>query len=79
VAENIADSLGIHIHRESTATEKQNTLIFTIENFLKRFGITLTLVILFAFLPLDYHATFCVIIGFEILIFLSYLIGVKQN
>jgi VIT1/CCC1 family predicted Fe2+/Mn2+ transporter len=79
VAENIADSLGIRIYRESTATEKQNTLMFTIENFLTRFGIALTLVILFVFLPLDYPATFYVIIGFEILIFLSCLIGVQQK
>jgi VIT1/CCC1 family predicted Fe2+/Mn2+ transporter len=79
VADNIADSLGIHIYRESTATKKENTRMFTIENFLTRFGITLTFVVLFAFLPLDYAATFCVMIGFGILIFLSYLIGVQRK
>ena len=45
VADNIADSLGIHIYRESTATKKDNPRMFTIENFLTRFGITLTFVI----------------------------------
>jgi hypothetical protein len=79
VADNIADSLGIHIYRETTATKKENTRMFTIENFLTRFGITITFVILFAFLPLDYAATFCVAIGFGILIFLSYLIGVQRK
>jgi vacuolar iron transporter family protein len=79
VADNIADSLGIHIYRESTATKKENTRMFTIENFLTRFGITFTFVVLFAFLPLDYAATFCVVIGFGILIFLSYLIGVQRK
>jgi hypothetical protein len=53
--------------------------MFTIENFLTRFGITLTFVVLFAFLPLNYAAAFCVAIGFGILIFLSYLIGVQRN
>src|SRR5665648_933924 len=40
VADNIADSIGIHIYRETTATKKENTRMFTIENFLTRFGIT---------------------------------------
>jgi len=79
VADNIADSLGIHIYRETTATKKENTRMFTIENFLTRFGITLTFVALFAFLPLSYAAAFCVAIGFGILIFLSYLIGVQRK
>ncbi len=79
VADNIADSLGIHIYRESTATKKENTRMFTISNFITRFGITLTFVVLFAFLPLDYAAVFCTIIGLGILVFLSYLIGVQTK
>ena len=79
LADNIADSLGIHIYRESTATKKENTRMFTISNFITRFGITLTFVVLFAFLPLDYAAAFCTIIGLGILVFLSYLIGVQRK
>jgi hypothetical protein len=79
VADNIADSLGIHIYREITATKKENTRMFTIENFLTRFGITLTFVALFVFLPLNYAAAFSVAIGFGILVFLSYLIGVQRQ
>jgi vacuolar iron transporter family protein len=79
VADNIADSLGIHIYRESTATKKENTRMFTISNFLTRFGITLTFVAFFAFLPLDYAAVACTIIGMSILVFLSYLIGVQTK
>jgi hypothetical protein len=79
VVDNIADSLGIHIYRETTATKKENTRMFTIENFLTRFGITLTFVALFVFLPLNYAAAFCVAIGFGILVFLSYLIGVQRQ
>ena len=79
VADNIADSLGIHIYRETTATKKENTKMFTVSNFITRFAITLTFVVLFAFLPIDYAATFCVVIGFGILIFLSYLIGVQRK
>lgn len=79
VADNIADSLGIHIYRETTATKKENTRMFTISNFITRFGITLTFVAMFAFLPIDYAAALCVMVGFGILIFLSYLIGVQRN
>jgi VIT1/CCC1 family predicted Fe2+/Mn2+ transporter len=79
VADNIADSLGIHIYRETTATKKENTRMFTISNFLTRFGITFTFVAAFAFLPLAWAATVCVVIGLGILVFLSYLIGVQRN
>jgi VIT1/CCC1 family predicted Fe2+/Mn2+ transporter len=79
VADNIADSLGIHIYRESTTTKKENTRMFTISNFITRFGITLTFVMLFAFLPLEYAAASCTVIGFGILVFLSYLIGVQRK
>jgi vacuolar iron transporter family protein len=79
VADNIADSLGIHIYRETTSTKKENTRMFTISNFITRFGITLTFVVMFVFLPLGYAATFCVVIGLGILVFLSYLIGVQRQ
>jgi vacuolar iron transporter family protein len=79
VADNIADSLGIHIYRESTATHKENTRMFTISNFLTRFGITLTFVALFAFLPLEIASWACMAIGLGILVFLSYLIGVQRK
>ena len=79
VADNIADSLGIHIYRESTATQKENTRMFTISNFITRFGITLTFVVLFVVFPLDYAAVFCTVIGIGVLVFLSYLIGVQRK
>jgi hypothetical protein len=79
VADNIADSLGIHIYRESTATKKENTRMFTISNFITRFGITLTFVALFAFIPTNFAAVLCTVIGIGILVFLSYLIGVQRK
>jgi hypothetical protein len=53
--------------------------MFTISNFLTRFGITLTFVALFAVLPLEYAAWSCMAIGLGILVFLSYLIGVQRK
>ena len=71
VADNIADSLGIQIYRE-TSTKKENTRMFTISNFIIRLGITFTFVALFAFLPIVFVSALCVTLGFGILIFLSY-------
>ena len=79
VADNIADSLGIHIYRESTATKQENTRMFTISNFITRFGITLTFVAFFVVFPIDYAAVFCTVMGIGILVFLSYLIGVQRK
>jgi hypothetical protein len=79
LADNIADSLGIHIYRETTATKKENTRMFTISNFITRFGITFTFVVMFVVLPINYAAATCVAIGLGILIFLSYLIGVQRK
>ena len=79
LADNIADSLGIHIYRETSATKKENTRMFTISNFLTRFGITFTFVAMFVVLPINYAAFVCVAIGLGILIFLSYLIGVQRQ
>jgi hypothetical protein len=79
VADNIADSLGIHIYRESTATKEENTRMFTISNFVTRFGITFTFVALFAVLPIEYASWSCMAIGLGILVFLSYLIGVQRK
>ncbi len=79
VADNIADSLGIHIYRESTTTTKENTRMFTISNFITRFGITLTFVAFFALLPVDFAVISCTVLGVAILVFLSYLIGVQHK
>ena len=79
VADNVADSLGIHIYRESTSSKKENTRMFTLSNFMTRFGITFTFVLLFASLPIVWAAVSCTVIGFGILIFLSYLIAEQRK
>jgi vacuolar iron transporter family protein len=79
IADNIADSLGIHIYREATTTTKENTRMFTISNFVTRFGITLAFVIFFVVLPITFAAIACTILGLCILVFLSYIIGVKHR
>jgi VIT1/CCC1 family predicted Fe2+/Mn2+ transporter len=79
VADNIADSLGFHIYRESASVQPERVGIFTVSNFLTRFGITGLFVVLFAFLPLQVAAAFCIVVGLAVLSFLSYLIGVHRK
>ena len=79
VADNIADSLGIHIYRESTASGEENTKAFTFSNFLTRFGVTLTFVAFFILLPVYLAAGLCAVIGVGVLVYLSYLISAKRK
>jgi VIT1/CCC1 family predicted Fe2+/Mn2+ transporter len=79
VADNIADSLGFHIYRESASAQTERIGIFTVSNFLTRLGITGLFVLLFAFLPLQAAALFCIIVGFAVLSLLSYAIGVNRK
>jgi VIT1/CCC1 family predicted Fe2+/Mn2+ transporter len=79
VADNIADSLGFHIYRESTSSQSEKVRIFTLSNFIIRFGIAGLFILLFAFLPLQIAAVSCVILGLAILTFLSYLISVFRK
>ena len=79
VADNIADSLGFHIYRESTSSKTENIRLYTISNFTIRFGIAGLYVLLFAFLPLEIAALSCIALGLAVLAFLSYLIGVHRK
>lgn len=79
VADNIADSLGFHVYRESASSQAENIGIFTLSNFMTRLGITGLFVLMFAFLPLQIAALSCIVLGLAILSFLSYLIGVQRK
>ena len=79
VADNIADSLGFHIYRESASSQPENVRIFTFSNFIIRFAIAGLFVLLFAFFPLQIAALSCIVLGLGVLIFLSYLIGVHRK
>jgi uncharacterized membrane protein len=71
-ADNIADSLGMHIYSESKS--KGHPKLNTITNYLTRLGITLVMVAFVAILPLPYAIAASVILGLAILAALSYLI-----
>jgi len=80
IADNMSDSLGIHIYRESqitgTATDAR---IHTVTNFLARFAVTMVFIALVVALPLEYSVIMSVAFGLSLLTFLSYRIALKRE
>jgi hypothetical protein len=72
-ADNIADSLGMHIYAESKS--KNHTNLNTISNYLTRLGITLLLIGFVVALPLPYAIAASIIFGLIVMAALSYLIA----
>jgi len=80
VADNISDSLGIHIYRESAHSKTKNNIkVYTFSNFLTRLSITLLFVLLVMFLPIQYAILSSMILGLSLLSVLSYLIAINQK
>jgi VIT1/CCC1 family predicted Fe2+/Mn2+ transporter len=80
IADNLADSLGIHIYRESQCIgEKRETIINTISNLLTRLTITIAFILFILLLPLQYAIITSIIVGLSLLFVLSYLIAIKQK
>ena len=79
VADNISDSLGIHVYRESQSQTSKNSNVYSISNFLTRLAVTLTFALLVLLLPLQYAVISSVILGFLLLSVLSYQIAVHQK
>ena len=73
IADNIADSLGVHIYSESKS--KNYTTIDTVTNYLTRLGITMIPVVFVIFLPIAYAIIASLIIGLSVLAILSYYIA----
>lgn len=78
IADNISDSFGIHIYRESQSLSNKS-LINTLSNFLTRLAVTLVFILLILFLPLQYAILSSVIIGLSLLSILSYQIAINQK
>jgi VIT1/CCC1 family predicted Fe2+/Mn2+ transporter len=72
-ADNIADSLGLHIYSESKF--KGHTRLHTITNYLTRAGVTLIPVAFVVLLPMQYAIAASIILGLAIVGVLSYFIA----
>ena len=80
IADNISDSLGIHIYRESAYSKAKNNIkVYPFSNFMTRLIVTLMFVLLVMFLPIQYAILSSMILGLSLLSVLSYLIAVNQK
>ena len=75
IADNISDSLGIHMYQESECIDRKEVWISTITNFLTRFLVSLTFIILIITLPMKLAVASSVIWGLMLLAVMSYTIA----
>jgi VIT1/CCC1 family predicted Fe2+/Mn2+ transporter len=79
VADNISDSLGIHLYKESEGYGQKLSLFSTILNFLSRLLISFTFVAIVLVLPMA-HAIFAGLIwGLLLIVVISYLISRRNK
>lgn len=79
IADNISDSLGIHIYQESDLKKSEVVRTSTIFNFITRFFVIFIFIILVYLLPLLYASILSIIWGIFLLIVLSYYIAREQK
>jgi VIT1/CCC1 family predicted Fe2+/Mn2+ transporter len=80
IADNISDSLGIHVYRESQIPEVgSDPRVYTVSNFLARLVVMMVFITLIVTLPLAYATALSVAVGLVLLTVLSYYIALYQK
>jgi len=75
LADNIADSFGIHVFQESERLNQREIWFSTGTNFLTRLLVSLVFVLLIFFLPMKIAVISSIIWGLSLLAFISYIIA----
>jgi VIT1/CCC1 family predicted Fe2+/Mn2+ transporter len=75
VADNISDSLGIHMYKESEGCGERLSLLSTVLNFLSRLLISCTFVAIVLVLPMNHAILVGLVWGLLLIILISYLIS----
>lgn len=79
IADNISDTLGIHIYQEGERLKNKDVWISTFTNFITRLLVVSIFIIFIIFLP-SANATFTSIIyGFTVLTIISFIIAKKRK
>lgn len=79
VADNISDSLGLHIFQESDLKKPKVVSISTFSNFFTRFLVVIIFILMVAFLPMEYAVGASIIYGVSLPSVLSYYIAKEQK
>ncbi|HTW90945.1 MAG TPA: hypothetical protein VMH22_04485 [bacterium] len=75
VADNVSDSLGIHLYKESEGYSQRLSLLSTVLNFLSRLLISCTFIAIVLALPMAHAIIVGLVWGLLLIIFISYLIS----
>ena len=79
LADNIADSFGIHIYQESECIDIKEVWFSTFTNFLTRILVSFTFVILVALLPISLAMPCSIFWGLALLAVMSYIIAKERK
>ena len=79
LADNVSDSVGIHIYQESECLAQKEVWLTTLTNFMTRLLVSLTFIALVLFLPLPLAALVSLIWGLSLLGFISYHIARERG
>ena len=79
IADNIADTYGIHMHQDSELLKGKQVWMGTILNYFVRLCISLFFVILLLVFPTFLASVLCVIIGLLLLALISYRIAKQRK
>jgi vacuolar iron transporter family protein len=79
LADNISDSLGIHIFQEAEKLKIKEVWLSTITNFLTRFLVSMAFVAMVLLLPIQTAVIDLVILGMILLAFISFVVARSQK
>jgi VIT1/CCC1 family predicted Fe2+/Mn2+ transporter len=75
IADNLTDSLSIHIYQESEHLQPRSSFTTALTNFAARFALSMSFVALVALLPLGAATVGCVIWGLTLLVTLTWVLA----
>ena len=79
VADNISETLGIHMYQEAEGLKTKDVWLSSFTNFISRFLFSLLFILIILVLPLEAAAVCCVIIGLSTISLISYFIAVHKK
>ncbi len=79
VADNISDTLGIHVYQEAEGLGDKEVWFCSFTNFISRFIVSLIFILCILALPLKTAVICCLILGLSIISFNSYFIALYRG
>ncbi|MCX6788876.1 MAG: hypothetical protein WCO21_02175 [bacterium] len=79
LADNLSDSMGIHIYQEAETSSTRDVWFATGTNFLARLAVSLGFITIVFLLPLDIAVYVSALYGLVVLAIFSYVIGKIRN